>query len=94
VPRGPFYVLGHAPSPTFDAGLTDHITSGIGATMAGTAGAADAMLRDAERATRLTTADDVKAGAIAYKIAAQAAASRGQRPGRERLGTMRSACAR
>jgi phosphomethylpyrimidine synthase len=67
----PFYVLGPIVTDVFPG--YDHITSAIGATAAAYYGAS--FLCDVTPAEHLAlpTADDVKAGCIAYKIAAHAA---------------------
>ncbi len=67
----PFYVLG--PLVTDIAPGYDHITSCIGATMAGTAGAAMLCYVTPKEHLGLPNKDDVKEGVIAYKIAAHAA---------------------
>jgi phosphomethylpyrimidine synthase len=69
--EAPFYVLG--PLVTDIAPGYDHITSAIGATMAGTAGAAMLCYVTPKEHLGLPNADDVKQGVIAYKIAAHAA---------------------
>jgi phosphomethylpyrimidine synthase len=68
--EAPFYVLG--PLVTDIAPGYDHITSAIGATMAGTAGAAMLCYVTPKEHLGLPNADDVKQGVIAYKIAAHA----------------------
>ncbi|MBL7661816.1 phosphomethylpyrimidine synthase ThiC [bacterium] len=75
----PFYVLG--PLVTDIAPGYDHITSAIGAAVAGWHGAA--MLCYVTPAEHLTlpNAEDVRAGIIAYKIAAHAADIARKRPG-------------
>jgi phosphomethylpyrimidine synthase len=69
--EAPFYVLG--PLVTDIAPGYDHITSCIGATMAGTAGAAMLCYVTPKEHLGLPNAEDVKQGIIAYKIAAHAA---------------------
>jgi phosphomethylpyrimidine synthase len=69
--EAPFYVLG--PLVTDIAPGYDHITSAIGATMAGTAGAAMLCYVTPKEHLGLPDEDDVKQGMIAYKIAAHAA---------------------
>jgi phosphomethylpyrimidine synthase len=69
--EAPFYVLG--PLVTDIAPGYDHITSAIGATMAGFAGAAMLCYVTPKEHLGLPNADDVKQGVIAYKIAAHAA---------------------
>ncbi len=69
--EAPFYVLG--PLVTDIAPGYDHITSAIGATMAGTAGAAMLCYVTPKEHLGLPNADDVRQGVIAYKIAAHAA---------------------
>ena len=81
--EAPFYVLG--PLVTDIAPGYDHITSAIGATMAGTAGAAMLCYVTPKEHLGLPNADDVRQGLIAYKIAAHAADVARHRPGaRER----------
>ena len=81
--EAPFYVLG--PLVTDIAPGYDHITSAIGATMAGTAGAAMLCYVTPKEHLGLPDADDVRQGLIAYKIAAHAADVARHRPGaRER----------
>ncbi|HEY2511831.1 MAG TPA: phosphomethylpyrimidine synthase ThiC [Polyangiaceae bacterium] len=81
--EAPFYVLG--PLVTDIAPGYDHITSCIGATMAGTAGAAMLCYVTPKEHLGLPDEDDVKQGLIAYKIAAHAADIARHRPGaRER----------
>jgi phosphomethylpyrimidine synthase len=77
--EAPFYVLG--PLVTDIAPGYDHITSCIGATMAGTAGAAMLCYVTPKEHLGLPDEDDVKAGLIAYKIAAHAADVARHRPG-------------
>ena len=76
--EAPFYVLG--PLVTDIAPGYDHITSAIGATMAGTAGAAMLCYVTPKEHLGLPTEDDVRAGMIAYKIAAHAADIARHRP--------------
>ncbi len=77
--EAPFYVLG--PLVTDIAPGYDHITSAIGATMAGTAGAAMLCYVTPKEHLGLPDEDDVKQGMIAYKIAAHAADIARHRPG-------------
>jgi len=77
--EAPFYVLG--PLVTDIAPGYDHITSCIGATMAGTAGAAMLCYVTPKEHLGLPNAEDVKQGLIAYKIAAHAADVARKRPG-------------
>jgi phosphomethylpyrimidine synthase len=67
----PFYVLG--PLVTDVAPGYDHITSAIGATMAGFAGAAMLCYVTPKEHLGLPDVEDVKQGVIAYRIAAHAA---------------------
>ncbi len=67
----PFYVLG--PIVTDIAPGYDHITSSIGATLAGYAGAAMLCYVTPKEHLGLPNLEDVKQGIIAYKIAAHAA---------------------
>jgi phosphomethylpyrimidine synthase len=67
----PFYVLG--PLVTDVAPGYDHITSAIGAALAGQAGAAMLCYVTPAEHLGLPNADDVRQGVIAYKIAAHAA---------------------
>src|SRR5208282_2060854 len=69
--EAPFYVLG--PLVTDYAPGYDHITSAIGATMAGYAGASMLCYVTPKEHLGLPDREDVKAGLIAYKIAAHAA---------------------
>jgi phosphomethylpyrimidine synthase len=69
--EAPFYVLG--PLVTDFAPGYDHITSCIGATMAGFAGAAMLCYVTPKEHLGLPNAEDVKQGMIAYRIAAHAA---------------------
>jgi phosphomethylpyrimidine synthase len=81
--EAPFYVLG--PLVTDIAPGYDHITSAIGATMAGTAGAAMLCYVTPKEHLGLPNADDVRQGVIAYKIAAHAAdVARHRKGARER----------
>ena len=75
----PFYVLG--PLVTDFAPGYDHITSCIGAAMAGWAGAAMLCYVTPKEHLGLPEREDVKQGLIAYKIAAHAADIARQRPG-------------
>src|SRR5262249_11171669 len=77
--EAPFYVLG--PLVTDIAPGYDHITSAIGATMAGTAGAAMLCYVTPKEHLGLPNAEDVKQGLVAYKIAAHAADVARHRPG-------------
>ncbi len=77
--EAPFYVLG--PLVTDIAPGYDHITSCIGATMAGSAGAAMLCYVTPKEHLGLPDEDDVKQGLIAYKIAAHAADIARHRPG-------------
>jgi len=67
----PFYVLG--PLVTDVAPGYDHITSGIGAALAGWSGAAMLCYVTPKEHLGLPQIEDVKQGVIAYKIAAHAA---------------------
>jgi len=69
--EAPFYVLG--PLVTDIAPGYDHITSAIGAAIAGQAGAAMLCYVTPREHLGLPNLDDVKQGVIAYKIAAHAA---------------------
>lgn len=81
--EAPFYVLG--PLVTDIAPGYDHITSSIGATMAGYAGAAMLCYVTPKEHLGLPNADDVQQGVIAYKIAAHAAdIARGRKGARDR----------
>jgi phosphomethylpyrimidine synthase len=75
----PFYVLG--PLVTDIAPGYDHITSAIGATMAGYAGASFLCYVTPKEHLGLPDLEDVKQGVIAYKIAAHAADVARGRPG-------------
>jgi len=66
----PFYVLGPLVTDAFPG--YDHITSAIGATEAARAGAAMLCYVTPKEHVGLPRADDVKAGCIAYRIAAHA----------------------
>lgn len=77
--EAPFYVLG--PLVTDIAPGYDHITSAIGATLAGTAGAAMLCYVTPKEHLGLPNAEDVRQGVIAYKIAAHAADIARHRPG-------------
>ena len=77
--EAPFYVLG--PLVTDVAPGYDHITSAIGAAMAGWAGAAMLCYVTPKEHLGLPNAEDVKQGIIAYKIAAHAADVARHRPG-------------
>jgi phosphomethylpyrimidine synthase len=66
----PFYVLGPIVSDVFPG--YDHITSTIGATAAASAGASFLCYVTPSEHLSLPTPEDVKAGCIAYKIAAHA----------------------
>ncbi len=75
----PFYVLG--PLVTDVAPGYDHITSAIGAAMAGWYGTAMLCYVTPKEHLGLPEKEDVRAGVIAYKIAAHAADVARQRPG-------------
>lgn len=77
--EAPFYVLG--PLVTDIAPGYDHITSAIGATMAGCAGAALLCYVTPKEHLGLPNEDDVRQGMVAYKIAAHAADVARHRPG-------------
>jgi phosphomethylpyrimidine synthase len=77
--EAPFYVLG--PLVTDIAPGYDHITSAIGATMAGFAGAAMLCYVTPKEHLGLPDENDVRAGLVAYKIAAHAADVARKRPG-------------
>ena len=66
----PFYVLGPIVTDVFPG--YDHITSAIGATEAARAGAAMLCYVTPKEHVGLPTAEDVKQGCVAYKIAAHA----------------------
>jgi phosphomethylpyrimidine synthase len=79
----PFYVLG--PLVTDIAPGYDHITSAIGAALAGEAGAAMLCYVTPKEHLGLPDKDDVRQGVIAYKIAAHAAdIARGRKDARKR----------
>src|SRR5437588_1123443 len=79
----PFYVLG--PLVTDIAPGYDHITSAIGAALAGEAGAAMLCYVTPKEHLGLPNKDDVRQGAIAYKIAAHAGdIARGRKGARKR----------
>lgn len=75
----PFYVLG--PLVTDIAPGYDHITSGIGAALAGWYGAAMLCYVTPKEHLGLPNNEDVKQGVIAYKIAAHSADVARKRPG-------------
>ena len=75
----PFYVLG--PLVTDIAPGYDHITSCIGAAIAGQAGAAMLCYVTPKEHLGLPNKEDVKQGVIAYKISAHAADVARKRPG-------------
>ena len=77
--EAPFYVLG--PIVTDVAPGYDHITSAIGATMAGYAGAAMLCYVTPKEHLGLPDREDVKQGLIAYRIAAHASDVARKRPG-------------
>ncbi|MDP3921628.1 MAG: phosphomethylpyrimidine synthase ThiC [Candidatus Omnitrophota bacterium] len=77
--EAPFYVLG--PLTTDIAPGYDHITSAIGAAIAGHHGAAMLCYVTPREHLGLPNFDDVKQGVIAYKIAAHAADVARHRPG-------------
>jgi len=77
--EAPFYVLG--PVVTDIAPGYDHITSAIGAAVAGQHGAAMLCYVTPKEHLGLPNPEDVKAGMIAYKIAAHAADVARGRPG-------------
>jgi phosphomethylpyrimidine synthase len=81
--EAPFYVLG--PLVTDIAPGYDHITSAIGAALAGQAGAAMLCYVTPKEHLGLPNNDDVRQGVIAYKIAAHAAdVARGRKNARVR----------
>jgi phosphomethylpyrimidine synthase len=81
--EAPFYVLG--PLVTDIAPGYDHITSAIGAALAGEAGAAMLCYVTPKEHLGLPNKDDVRQGVIAYKIAAHAAdIARGRKNARVR----------
>ena len=77
--EAPFYVLG--PLVTDIAPGYDHITSAIGAALAGWAGAAMLCYVTPKEHLGLPNKEDVREGVIAYKIAAHAADVARKRPG-------------
>src|SRR5688572_15644258 len=77
--EAPLYVLG--PLVTDIAPGYDHITSAIGAALAGEAGAAMLCYVTPKEHLGLPNKDDVRQGVIAYKIAAHAADIARNRPG-------------
>jgi phosphomethylpyrimidine synthase len=77
--EAPFYVLG--PLVTDIAPGYDHITSAIGAALAGWSGAAMLCYVTPKEHLGLPEKEDVKQGVIAYKIAAHAADLARHRPG-------------
>ncbi|MEO8216071.1 MAG: phosphomethylpyrimidine synthase ThiC [Acidobacteriota bacterium] len=77
--EAPFYVLG--PLVTDIAPGYDHITSAIGAALAGWSGAAMLCYVTPKEHLGLPEAEDVRNGIIAYKIAAHAADIARHRPG-------------
>jgi phosphomethylpyrimidine synthase len=77
--EAPFYVLG--PLVTDIAPGYDHITSSIGATAAGSAGAALLCYVTPKEHLGLPNLEDVRNGIIAYKIAAHASDIARHRPG-------------
>ncbi|NJL98306.1 MAG: phosphomethylpyrimidine synthase ThiC [Synechococcaceae cyanobacterium RM1_1_27] len=77
--EAPFYVLG--PLVTDIAAGYDHISSAIGAAMAGWYGTAMLCYVTPKEHLGLPNAEDVRAGLIAYKIAAHAADIARHRPG-------------
>ncbi len=77
--EAPFYVLG--PLVTDIAPGYDHITSAIGAALAGWSGAAMLCYVTPKEHLGLPENDDVRQGVIAYKIAAHAADLARHRPG-------------
>ena len=77
--EAPFYVLG--PLVTDIAPGYDHITSAIGAALAGQAGASLLCYVTPKEHLGLPNEQDVRQGVIAYKIAAHAADVARQRPG-------------
>jgi phosphomethylpyrimidine synthase len=78
----PFYVLG--PLVTDVAPGYDHITSAIGAALAGWSGAAMLCYVTPKEHLGLPNNEDVKQGVIAYKIAAHAADVARHRPGAQK----------
>jgi len=77
--EAPFYVLG--PLVTDVAPGYDHITSAIGAALAGQAGASLLCYVTPKEHLGLPNEEDVRQGVIAYKIAAHAADVARKRPG-------------
>ena len=77
--EAPFYTLG--PLTTDIAPAYDHITSAIGAATIGALGTALLCYVTPKEHLGLPNRDDVKAGVIAYKIAAHAADLAKVRPG-------------
>ncbi|HMS17443.1 MAG TPA: phosphomethylpyrimidine synthase ThiC [Planctomycetota bacterium] len=77
--EAPFYVLG--PLVTDIAPGYDHITSAIGAALAGWSGASMLCYVTPKEHLGLPNVDDVRQGVIAYKIAAHAADIARKRPG-------------
>lgn len=77
--EAPFYVLG--PLVTDIAPGYDHITSAIGAALAGWAGASMLCYVTPKEHLGLPDVDDVRQGVVAYKIAAHAADIARHRPG-------------
>ncbi|ASC74117.1 Phosphomethylpyrimidine synthase [Halomicronema hongdechloris C2206] len=77
--EAPFYVLG--PLVTDIAAGYDHISSAIGAALAGWSGAAMLCYVTPKEHLGLPNAEDVRSGLIAYKIAAHAADIARHRPG-------------
>jgi phosphomethylpyrimidine synthase len=77
--EAPFYVLG--PLVTDLAPGYDHITSAIGATIAGKEGAALLCYVTPKEHLGLPNAEDLRQGLIAYKIAAHAADIANHKPG-------------
>ncbi len=77
--EAPFYVLG--PLVTDIAPGYDHITSAIGATVAGYAGASFLCYVTAKEHLGLPDLDDVREGVVAYKLAAHAADVARKHPG-------------
>ena len=82
--EAPFYTLG--PLTTDIAPGYDHITSAIGAAMIGWYGTAMLCYVTPKEHLGLPNRDDVKAGVIAYKIAAHAADLAKGHPRRARMG--------
>jgi phosphomethylpyrimidine synthase len=81
--EAPFYLLG--PLVTDVAPGYDHITSAIGAALAGWAGAAMLCYVTPKEHLGLPNSEDVRQGVIAYKIAAHAAdVARGRKGARDR----------